>query len=270
MRYINNSHLPRLANLHDIDAANGEIGGLDEEARNNYIDDHYELWSALKPALWALGSCKCWYSEAVIQEQEGQVEHFRPKKRLWGAQHKGYWWRAFDWTNLRLAHPTVNLRVTDYLTKEKAGKGAYFPLRDPEQRATTEADEGNEVPVLLDPANPEDCKLLCFDSNNGKPVPRYSPEEDEWRHERAARSIEYYHLDEGTWNYKRKDLMDEIGVLCDVIIDCSSTGPHDQERLDVLIGELSVYLEPLSEFTSAAWQVVREKGIIEQVIPLPA
>ena len=102
------------------------------------------------------------------------MEHFRPKRRLSGAGHSGYWWGAFDWTNLRLAHPTVNRRVTDYLSGKKAGKGCYFPLRDEEQRAECKEDEINEEPILLDPMRAQDCKLLCFDSENGKPVPRYS------------------------------------------------------------------------------------------------
>jgi hypothetical protein len=269
MRYINNSHLQRLANLADIEAAKKEIAVLDEEVRSTYIDDNAERWTALRPALWALGSCKCWYSEASIQQQEGHVEHYRPKKRLWGARHTGYWWRAFDWTNFRIAHPTVNLRVTDYLSGKKAGKGSYFPLRDGNQRAESEVDEANEEPVLLDPTNPADCNLLCFDTCDGKPVPRYSVEEDEWRHIRARDSIEYYHLDEGTWNYKRKDLMDDVGVLCDKIIKVVSLEPIDRDNYDGLINELLVYLEPLSEFTSAALQVVCEKGLLEHIAPLP-
>jgi hypothetical protein len=223
----------------------------------------------LRSSLWTLGCAKCWYSEATLQQQEGHVEHFRPKKRLSGVRHSGYWWRAFDWTNLRLAHPTVNRRITDYLSGKKAGKGGYFPLRYEGQRADCKEDEMNEEPALLDPTNAQDCKLLCFDSENGKPVPRHSKEQDEWRHERAVLSIAYYHLDEGTWNYKRKDLMDEVGLLCDRLIQIAAQDPIDRNEYDHFIDELLQYLDPFSEFSSAAWQVVREKGLLEQVIPIP-
>lgn len=269
MRHINSRHLPRLVDLSAIRSAKAAIGALDVARKNDYIEENAKLWSDLKRALWTLGCGKCWYSEASLQEQEGHVEHFRPKRRLWGAAHLGYWWRAFDWGNLRLAHPTVNLRVTDYLTGKKAGKGSYFPLRHEERRANTEAEEVNEEPVLLDPTNSLDCNLICFDSNDGKPVPRYSETIDPWKHKRAKDSIDYYHLDEGTWNYKRKDLMDEIAILCDRIVEVAREAPLDNDRYHQLISELLVYLEPFSEFTSAAFQIVREKGLLEHVYPMP-
>lgn len=269
MRYINNRHLRRLADLSEIEAAKREIDGLEESARSQYMDEHSGKWTGLRYALWTLGCGKCWYSEAALQEQEGHIEHFRPKKRLWGSDHSGYWWRAFDWTNLRVAHPTVNLRVTDYLSGKKAGKGSYFPLREGNQRAQSESEEVYEEPLLLDPTKPSDCKLLCFDSNDGKPVPRYSKDVDDWRHIRARDSIEYYHLDEGTWNYKRKDLMDEVGVLCDKIIVIAGKEPPDRDEYDRLLDDLLVYLEAFSEFSSAALQMVREKGLIEHIVPLP-
>ena len=269
MKSINIRHLLRLAELTDINAAKEEITLLDEGDRKDYIDQNANIWSALRESLWALGNCKCWYSESSLQHQEGHVEHYRPKKRLWGDKHSGYWWRAFDWTNLRIAHPTVNLRVTDYLSGKKAGKGGYFPLRDGIPRAKCEEEEAYEVPVLLDPINPSDCKLLCFDSNDGKPVPRYSLEEDEWRHIRAIESIDYYHLDEGTWNYKRKDLMDDVGVLCDKIIEVLQEEPPNLDQYDSLIDELLVFLDPFSEFSSAAFQVVAEKGLLEHITPTP-
>lgn len=270
MRYINIRHLTRLADLRRIDAAKAAIAGLDGAARGEFIDDNSAEWTYLRSALWTLGSGKCWYSESMLQEQEGHIEHYRPKKRLSGARHSGYWWRAFDWTNLRLAHPTANLRITDYLTGRKAGKGSYFPLSDETLRALTESDEARETPILLDPTIPSDCKLLCFDSSTGLPMPRYSEEQDLWRHSRARISIDYYHLDEGTWNYKRKDLMDEISALCDKIISVAAQIPIDRNEYDSLIDDLLVYLEPFSEFTSAALQVITEKGLIEHVVPLPA
>ena len=269
MRYVNNKHLQRFADLTEIDAAKAEIAGkATADERSDYIDhrDNKAKWSALREALWTLGCAKCWYSEATLQQGEGHVEHFRPKKRLSGAKHSGYWWRAFDWTNYRISHPTSNKRVTDYLTGKKAGKGGYFPLEDEATRAKSAAEEANENPVLLDPTNPRDCKLICFDTENGKPVPRFSKDEDKWRNQRAEDSIEYYHLNEGTWNFKRKDLMDDVGKLCDRIVD-NAQGDRDayEEMMDELLG----YIESFAEFSSAALQVVREKGLLEHIAPVP-
>ena len=117
------------------------------------------------------------------------------------------------------------------------------------------------VGVLLDPINPSDCKLLTFDTSNGKPIPRFSKEDDEWKNYRAEESINYYHLDEGTWNYKRKDLMDEVSILCDKLIESEQEGGNS----DPLIDELVQFLEPHAEFITAAEQVIREKGLLELV-----
>lgn len=270
MRHINNKNLQRFANLDDIEAAKSEISQLATAGeRSDFIDKpvNQDRYSALRDPLWVMGCAKCWYSEAILQQQEGHVEHFRPKKRLHGATHSGYWWRAFDWTNFRLAHPTVNRRVTDYLRGKKAGKGSYFPLLDEDERATCAADENRERPILLDPTKAADCKLLCFDSENGRPVPRYKEVEDADRHRRAKDSIDYFHLDEGTWNYNRKDLMDDVASLCDRIL---VSPPGDLDAYDKLIEELFGYIEAFAEFSSAALQVVREKGLLEHIAPVPS
>jgi hypothetical protein len=256
-----------LVDLSSLNKACNDIGAIDDpELRAKFIDDNSCLWSDLKYALWSLGSCKCWYSEATLQQQQGHVEHFRPKKRVASTQHSGYWWDAFDWNNLRLAHPTVNIRVTDYLTGQLAGKGTYFPLMDPTTRATDKSNEVHERPILLDPTIPEDCRLLCFESSSGRPIPTFSEAADPWNHQRARESIKYYHLDEGTWNFQRKDLMDEVGILCDKIIESFEV---DQDLHEKLLAELMNYIHHLSEFSSAAYQIAREKNIIERLFPLP-
>lgn len=265
MRPINIRQLRREADLTIIDNARATLAALSETERGGFIDANGDAWSYLRPALWRIGYLKCWYSEAILQAGEGQVEHFRPKKRLWGARHSGYWWRAFDWENLRLAHVTVNIRREDYITGEMAGKGCYFPLCNNAQRANNLLDEQNEEPLLLDPIKPNDCKLLCFDTDTGKPLPRFLAEEDELKFRRAKASIDFYHLDEGTWNYRRKDLMDDVSVLCDLILDAKVVG--DLEKEDRLMNELIIdYIDPRAEFSSAVMQVVREKGLLEAAV----
>ncbi|MEP5231031.1 MAG: hypothetical protein ABJQ78_06290 [Alloalcanivorax sp.] len=259
MRHINNRHLPRYIDTTRADNAKAQCDLLPEGERSQFIDDSANCWSYLRPALWQLGGLKCWYSEAQLQEQEGQVEHFRPKKRLHGATHPGYWWRAFDWTNMRLSHPSCNFRRKDYLSGETTGKGSYFPLRDENARATSSVEESAEQPILLDPTIPSDCMLLSFDSSNGRPIPSYSEEADAWKHQRAVNSISLYHLDEGTWNYRRKDLMDEVRILCEKILDAEEGSIES----DSLMNELLVYFDHHSEFTSASKQVAKEKGLLQ-------
>ncbi len=267
MKLIDNRHLRRAVNLDAINASNAAIGAVVEAARGDFIEEHKEEWSALRTGLWAIGNMKCWYSEATLQEGEGHVEHFRPKGRLSGAVHPGYWWRAFDWRNLRLAHPTVNFRREDYLTKRKMGKGSYFPLRDPVHRANSAADEINEEPVLLDPVVFSDTQLICFDEPSGAPRPRIKKEDNEWLHQRAAESIGYYHLNEGTWNAKRADLMAVVRVLCKQLEKLASAQPPDDVAYRAKIDEIVSYISPFAEFSSACLQVVIEYGFLEHFVP---
>jgi hypothetical protein len=267
LRPIDLRHLPRVANLEQINASNAAILLVAEEDRKDFIDEHDQECSALRGPLWGLGYMKCWYSEASLQQPEGQVEHYRPKKRLSGAGHGGYWWRAFDWRNLRLAHPTVNRRKTDYLTGKLVGKGSYFPIRSEASRATNAAAEADEQPVLLDPVVPADTLLLCFSEESGAPRSRHTKESNEWLHQRAELSIEYYHLDEASWNVKRADLMAEVKKLCKQLEALALEQPRDDVAYDAKINEIVSYISPFAEFSSACLQIVKERGLLEHFVP---
>jgi hypothetical protein len=102
----------------------------------------------------------------------------------------------------------------------------------------------------------------------GTPVPTYSAQTDAWKHLRAKESIEYYDLKDGTWVVKRKDLADDMGKLCDRIVQEFAKSPTSKAYSD-LIDELLPKLGPHAEFSAVAWQVVREKGVLDCVIPVP-
>ena len=242
-------------------AVDGLPEGQDNGQKGKYIDNNSDKWSAIKEELWKLGNMKCWYSEAELECNLAEVEHFRPKKRVTGEHHCGYWWCAFKWQNFRISHPLVNKRLTDYQTGKVVGKGCYFPLRDGSPRAQNAAEQNAEEHVLLDPAVPSDCQLIVFDSSNGTPVPRYQEDADGWLNYRAKESIDFYHLDEGTWNASREDIMKAVGFLCDQLITMKESAPYDQNEYDQVIQQLYEYLNPYAEFLSAAEQVTREKGI---------
>jgi len=267
MRWIDNQQLRRFANLATLQASNAAIAGDAEANRGQFIDDHQAECSEMRDALWAVGCAKCWYSEASLQQPEGQVEHYRPKKRISGAGHHGYWWRAFDWTNLRLAHPTVNRRKTDYLTGRRVGKGSYFPLRHEARRAKNAAEEANEEPILLDPVVPADTLLVCFAEESGSPRPSYAKEKNEWLYQRAEESIDYYHLDEATWNAKRADLMAEVKKLCEQLEAIAVKEPRDDTAYNLKLNEIVAYIGPFAEFSSACLQIVCEKGLLERFVP---
>jgi hypothetical protein len=267
MKYIDNRHLRRAVDLTQINASNAAIGNVPENERAAFIAQHEAECSALRGGLWGLGHMKCWYSEASLQQAEGHVEHYRPKRRLSGAGHGGYWWRTFDWRNLRLAHPTVNRRKTDYLSGKRVGKGSYFPIRDENSRAINAAGEAAEEPVLLDPVIASDVRLICFSEESGAPRPRYTKEQNEWLHRRGEDSIEYYHLDEASWNAERADLMAEVRKHCEQLEAIALRHPRDDAAYHSKINEIVDYISPFAKFSTACLQVVREKGLLDHFVP---
>jgi uncharacterized protein (TIGR02646 family) len=151
-----------------------------------------KIWADLATSLKEISKNKCWYSESKNPTADKNVDHFRPKNRVReDPDHEGYWWLAFNWRNYRLSSQWCNQRRSDRLNKTSGGKGDHFPLRG-SFRARQEADDCEEEDtILLDPTDPEDWKLLTF-RPDGHPIPAKSP--GTYEHERAANSIEVYHL----------------------------------------------------------------------------
>jgi len=90
MRFVDHEQLMRFADLEPLREANLRLKAAVENERTNVMNEEEAKCSALRTPLWAVGSAKCWYSEVTLQEGEGHVEHYRPKRRLWGADHDGY------------------------------------------------------------------------------------------------------------------------------------------------------------------------------------
>lgn len=113
---------------------------------------------------------------------------------------------------------------------------------------------------------PSDTRLLCFAEASGAPRPRYNKDQNEWLHRRAEESIDYYHLDEGTWNARRGDLMAEVRRLCEQLESLADQAQVDQVAYNDKIDEIVRYISPFAEFSSACIQVVREKGLLDQIV----
>lgn len=106
---------------------------------------------ALKALLIADQHEKCCYCERYfLDNNAGDVEHFRPKngfkqrKADKGLMKPGYYWLAYEWSNLFFACNVCN----------RSFKRNYFPLKnDPAGRVRSHhAVVGTEQPLLVDPA----------------------------------------------------------------------------------------------------------------------
>jgi uncharacterized protein (TIGR02646 family) len=122
---------------------------------------------SVKNALKKAQHDKCCFCEAKITHVAyGDVEHFRPKG---GYRQKdsdklgrpGYYWLAYDWSNLFLACQICNQRH----------KKNLFPLVDPDDRATSHHDVvDDEDPLFIHPADDEPSDFIEYNQEYARAV----------------------------------------------------------------------------------------------------
>jgi hypothetical protein len=102
----------------------------------------------VKAALRIAQHDKCGFCESKVTHVAfGDVEHFRPKAAFRAIQgdaltRPGYYWLAYEWTNLLFACEPCNRRH----------KGNLFPLVDEATRARSHTDDiTRETPLFIDP-----------------------------------------------------------------------------------------------------------------------
>ena len=123
---------------------------------------------SVKNALLQIQHGKCAFCECkVTHQQYGDVEHFRPKK---GYKQKdgdplerpGYYWLAYEWTNLLISCQICNQKF----------KKNLFPLRRPSRRAKCHKDDvSGEEPLLIDPSADDPAGHLTFHREFYRPKP---------------------------------------------------------------------------------------------------
>ena len=127
------------------------------------FDKTSAIWRTLKPHLIELFRHKCAYCEFKFEANEvGEVEHYRPKKKVAGAPtHPGYYWLAFEPENLLISCSKCN---------KWGGKKNQFPVADSADRVVLmcppqELDD--EQPLLLNPYKDLPEQHLQFDAEIG-------------------------------------------------------------------------------------------------------
>jgi len=122
---------------------------------------------------------KCAYCETFIYSaQHGDMEHFRPKGGVTntdnetilladGTPHPGYYWLAYDFTNLLPACVLCNQPSTGRSRDTRIGKWNAFPLFDERLRAQKPGDEAHESPLLINPTVDNPSLHLGFNSLTG-------------------------------------------------------------------------------------------------------
>lgn len=126
--------------------------------RINYIKNHSDVWSSLKGELQQHFGCRCWFTDVESTIAQLDVEHFRPKAKAVdkdGTEHEGYWWLAFELSNLRLAGQIPN----------RQHKKCYFPLLSPFRASTLNQRWQLERPLFLDPTRGTDVALVAYEES---------------------------------------------------------------------------------------------------------
>ena len=100
---------------------------------------------------------KCAFCERQVG-LDSDIEHFRPKsaaqqKRGGALSKPGYYWLAYEWSNLLLSCTHCNCRH----------KRNLFPLANPRMRAKHHRQSiGRELPLLINPAEDDPGQFLSF------------------------------------------------------------------------------------------------------------
>ena len=172
----------------------------------------------VKEALVEAQHSKCCFCESKVG-MDGDVEHYRPKagfsqgtgRRIEGP---GYYWLAYEWTNLLLACAICNQRF----------KRNLFPLGDPAARARSHrGDTSREAPLFIDPSATDPEEHIGFRREIPYPVDG-SP--------RGAATIRALGLDREILN-ERRDELKELEVLQKLV----QIGPDAAANLGPLVEE---------------------------------
>lgn len=226
--------------------------GGDSEA----VNAQGEVWRKVKSALEKASNGKCWYCESSQRRSDNAVDHYRPKNKSQSGEHNGYWWLAFDWRNFRYSCTYCNSRRKDVSKGTTGGKHDNFPLFNPEERATPEKpDFSRELPLLLDPTEPEDPSLLWYEPD-GRVVPRYSKTTSERRYLRADKSIELYHLNYHKTEEDRQRLYNKIRTLIgegdNLFPEADKSMVAHSALSKLVIAPLLELIRPTADFSAAA------------------
>lgn len=212
----------------------------DASQRSRYIKNNgSEKWRLLKEMLADRIGNKCWYTEVELTGAPLHVDHFRPVEK--------YWWLAFEAENYRLACHWSNSERENSLYGRSGGKSNHFPLIDEAHRAKGKKGIRIEKPIILDPCDPNDCKLIAFQAD-GRPVINPTYETDPIAKRRVEESKILLNLDHPDFNSKREQLRNEIQSDVQVY---EALHPNSSER-DLIRDRLAARIEPDAPFSTAA------------------
>lgn len=234
----------------------------DAATRRTIISRNSPLWREAGRYLLDLMGGKCWYCETREERSDRPVDHYRPKARVAGEDHEGYWWLAFVLENFRVACTYCNSKRRDVSGGSAGGKADHFPLAPNGVRAVAPTDALDaENPLLLDPTSSADVNLLLFDET-GVPSLNDAASRSADDALRVEQSIQLYH-----WRHRpvatgRRLAFKNVSVLCAqgdaALREFEATGdPRADSEHHRMVRALNVMIDRESEHSAAALCALR-------------
>lgn len=203
---------------------------------------------------------KCAYCERDIHNQHGDVEHYRPLKRVTDGQgnqvtrtqnggvekHPGYYWLAYEFPNLLPACIICNRPSRQFTEGRLIGKWDRFPVR--EFRAWGPGDENHEEPLLLNPVEDEPSSHLRFNRNGVLG----------WRSDNGEMTVRILALNENGLPDRRKERYEHIRTLVGGFIT-ANTVDRGSNRAIMLWNQLERIKRGIGEFTSYALMAIEDE-----------
>jgi len=177
MIYVNRSSQPVPSTLDGKQSVGGleTVKNAELAAQGKHNEMTFVAYSTqpVKDALGKLFHRKCGYCESLLLgNQPGDVEHYRPKKkvRLEPKSGKtrevpGYYWLAAEWGNLLASCADCNRPRKQEINGagvEVLGKANWFPVKDEARRAKDAKGVKKEPRLLLDPCVDNPIRHLLF------------------------------------------------------------------------------------------------------------
>jgi hypothetical protein len=206
---------------------------------------------------------KCAYCEApIVDYQHGDVEHFRPKLAVTDendnpiflrdddgnvvldaeglpVHHPGYYWLAYDWTNLLPS--CVKCDQPSKIGDTKIGKHSRFPVRGRHAQSLEEV--ADEQPLLIHPGEDDPAEHLSINSTDGLLVPLS---------ERGQTCIDLLGLNlRDQLVEDRKKACDQVWYLVNRLTRPGGDAQAAQELLDIRNGKKSFTMAQLAALNEA-------------------
>jgi len=222
----------------------------------------YYAHNTVKEGLKEIYNNKCGYCESKDSASAAlQVDHYRPKKELKGdTGHTGYYWLAYEWTNLIYSCARCNRAKSSHFPLHIEGSRLGKPQNDRSEWLANSNTFKNEKPLLINPEldNPDEHLEFTRDGDvkekTGSPMGM------------GQKSIDVYGLQREDLRIARKKLADLFNNFIrdqlEMVYDKLKNGElKDKESFDFLlelgfkttIKNIRALSAPENEYSRLGW-----------------